>query len=476
MLRRHFLKGLFGATVGLPFLESFQPRAAHGQTRAGVKRFVAFFQSCGVEVNTFWPAEFGALTEASFAGNRGISPLAAYRDKLLIPRGIHNSPRGYNFDDAQNGANDHQLGTASRLCAVSLSGSGDHYARGISVDQEMAKSLHPDGKPALTLGVGRKANGADGAISFLGSERPAPRQDNPWLVYQDFMGLTNVDDSIKQAILTRRQTVLDLVKADFDDLKASPRLSQADRDKLDLHFTTIREVETNMGDGGGAVTCTLAADTVEELRGIDPETVRNDSQFPVVGRLQMDVLALALACGHTRVATLMWGSGEGGPVMRWLGQTAEQHLISHRVTSYGAENPLAGAREMLSDIDRWYGEQFAYLLGKLQAYDEGGVSLLDNCAVVWLNELSDGKGHSYLDLPFVIAGSCGGYFKQGQYIKLTGSSLGGGSDPIYGGEDAPHNKLLTTFLNAVGATRADGSPYENFGAYGDPGIYSELLV
>ncbi len=154
----------------------------------------------------------------------------------------------------------------------------------------------------------------------------------------------------------------------------------------------------------------------------NPDTVRNDDVFRSVGKLQMDVLTLALACGRTKVSTLMWGSGEGGPVLSWLGQSSEQHLISHRVSAYGSENPLAGAATMLADIDRWYGEQFAYLLGKLQAYDEGGFSLLDNSAVVWLNELSDGKIHSFLDLPFVIAGSAGGYFKQGQYLKLTTSS------------------------------------------------------
>jgi hypothetical protein len=43
-----------------------------------------------------------------------------------------------------------------------------------------------------------------------------------------------------------------------------------------------------------------------------------------------------------------------------------------------------------------------------------------------------------LDLPYLLAGSCGGYFKQGMYLTL-------GED-----HDAPHNKLLNTIVNAMG--------------------------
>ena len=74
-------------------------------------------------------------------------------------------------------------------------------------------------------------------------------------------------------------------------------------------------------------------------------------------------------------------------------------------------------------------------------------------------------------MPYIIAGSCGGYFKTGQYIKVTSQS-----DPR-NDQDAPHNKLLTQFLDAVGARKDDGSPYERFGSsYGTPGIFQELLA
>ena len=49
-----------------------------------------------------------------------------------------------------------------------------------------------------------------------------------------------------------------------------------------------------------------------------------------------------------------------------------------------------------------------------------------------------------------MAGSCNGYFKQGEYIKVTEGDQWGDEDNTRNDNDAPHNKLLTTCANAVG--------------------------
>lgn len=474
--RRHFLRGAGSVVVALPWLEGLASGPVQAQEAAMPRRFVAFFQGCGVDVSRFWPKTLGAIDASSLSGT-ALEPLAAHADKLLIPRGLQCSPRGFNFDNAQNGANDHNLGTAARLTAAGCDGvNNQHYAQGISVDQEMAKSINPAGKPALTLAVGREATGsADGYISYLAPGQPAPRQQNPWLVYRDFMsdGAPGTD-AMADLVLRRRQSVLDAVKQDFDKLKANPRLSKSDRDKLDLHFSSIRDLENDMA-GAGGIACALSPAQQTELQAIDNGSVREDSHFRDIGKLQMDVLALALACGASNVATLMWGSGEGGPVFSWLGHKNEHHLISHRVVDYGSTQALDGATDLLHQIDQWYAGQLAYLLDKLSSYKEPGGSVLDNSAVLWCNELSNGSVHHFQDLPFVIAGGCGGKLKQGQYVKLTGNPLASGPDDVTPGDDAPHNKLLTTLLNAVGATQ-DGKPYENFGQFGKPGQYEQLLA
>ena len=102
-------------------------------------------------------------------------------------------------------------------------------------------------------------------------------------------------------------------------------------------------------------------------------------------------------------------------------------------------------RSDLTKIHNWYAQQFAYMLGKLKAIDEGnGKSLLDNMLFFWTNELGEGGKHTYVNVPMVLAGSCGGQLPTGRYIDYLG-----GAPPAYGSGTA-HNKLYVTFQKLFG--------------------------
>jgi hypothetical protein len=102
-------------------------------------------------------------------------------------------------------------------------------------------------------------------------------------------------------------------------------------------------------------------------------------------------------------------------------------------------------RADLTLIHNWYAQQFAYMLGKLKAIDEGnGKSLLDNMLFFWTNELGEGGKHTYVNVPMVLAGSCGGQMPTGRYIDYLGNA-----SPAYG-RGMAHNKLYTTFLKLFG--------------------------
>jgi hypothetical protein len=349
-----------------------------------------------------------------------------------------------------------------KLTGQPLGDSG--YPIGISVDQEMARHINPPNTPSLTLLVGYRSNSVLGNISYSGPEQPVTGEGNPFLAYQDLVGLSGVDETLRNQIIARRQSVLDLVSEDFASLGLK-RLSQADRTKLDMHFTFVRDLERVM-DTDGLVSCTLDSARANELMQIDGGSVSYDSEFKRMGRMQMDIIAMALACGATRVATLQWGSGAGGPIFTWDGM---QHAYNHHKLSHGntrdddTGEAVPGWEEMIHAIDQWYAGELAYLCDRLSAYTEGNGTVLDNSAVVWMNELSDGKAHDFRDMPYVIAGSCGGYLKQGQYIRVSGPET-------RGDQDAPHNKLLTTLLNAVGV------PTTRFGSadFGEGGEFDTL--
>jgi Protein of unknown function (DUF1552) len=479
--RRRFLRGLGGVMVGLPLLESLgHVPFARAQVERR-RRFVTFFQCNGANMDKIWPGgAYGALTAGHFGADRTLAALANYRDKLLVVRNLSMAPKGFGQDPNTNGC-DHQKGTAQKLTAAPLNSSG--FATGISIDQFIAQQVNPGGRAALTLGVHRVGSGPTGSISYRGNAQPVTSEANPRLAFQDLMGIDYGQPAQRDLLSERRKSVLDLVHADFETLR-SKRLSKADQTKLELHFSTIRDLESQLAPaaaGAGSAACTpLASARAAEIQSADSGVqITSDGQFKRVGRMQMDLIALALACDHSRVATLQWGSGSGGPIFKWDGMN---HLYNHHKLSHGntadddSGSPVAGYEDMIFDIDRWFAGEFVYLLERLNAYGEGDFTLLDNSCVLWINELSDGKGHDFRDLPCVIAGSCGGAFKQGQFINV--SRHADARDVNFPDLDAPHNKLLTTIANAMGARATGGGAVTHFGdtRYGAPGEFTQLLA
>jgi Protein of unknown function (DUF1552) len=480
--RRLFLRGLGGVIVGLPMLESLLPRSAARAQAVSPRRLITFFQCNGANMNLIWPnGAYGALTPAHFSGDRSLAPLANYRDQLLVVRNLHMAPKGFGQDPNTNGC-DHQKGTAQKLTAAPLNSSG--FATGISIDQFVATQVNPGGKAALTLGVHGVGSGPTGSISYSAPGKPVTSESNPRLAFQDLMGISPSQPVQRDLLGDRRKSVLDLVHADFDALKAK-KLSRADQTKLDQHFSTIRDLELALMPGAAMPVVNgcqpLDAARASEIAAADQGVqIASDAQFKRVGRMQMDIIALALACDRNRVATLQWGSGAGGPTFKWDGMN---HQYNHHKLSHGntkdddSGSAVAGYEGMIAAIDKWFAGEFVYLLDRLKAYGEGdGKTLLDNSCVLWINELSDGKGHDFRDLPVLIAGSCGGAFKQGQYLNMSRHA-----DALkvnFPDLDAPHNKLLTTIANVMGAKGAGGGRVTHFGdtRYGAAGEYTQLLA
>ena len=483
--RRRFLRGLGGVALGLPFLETLAPRSAQAQAAETITRFGVFFACNGVDVTRWFPTtDFGALTADSLRGTAN-EVLDPFRSKLLFPRGVHMAPRG--FDRDPSGGDDHGRGLAIKLTAFPAD--DQWLATGPSVDQVIAAQINPGSAgsrtPPLNLMVGRPAGykGLD-FISYSGAGRAVQAINNPWNAYAEFINLNNGSGDAAQAgdrLARRRQSVLDLVRDQFDELKAQG-LSLADQRKLDAHFTAIRGIEIQVGATGlscGDGALETAARTYENMASRD---VERETNYPLIADLQVDILALALSCGYTRVGTLHFDRGAGGPTFRWDGINHEynHHKLSHgkvkddcfgTSTANGCDD-VNGYEDMLFAIDRWHAGKLARLLEKLDSVVEAnGRTVLDNSVIMYTNELSNGRAHSFMDLPYILAGSAGGFFKQGQYVRLGRAQNPSGDDQV-----APHNKLLNTLVNAMGI-QSDwfGAP-EGAGATMQGGVYDALRV
>jgi hypothetical protein len=445
--RRTFLRGAAGAALGLPLLESIGAGPLQAQTAKRVVRFLSFHSSSGVDTDRFWPA-VGALNAASFTG-KGTEALAPFASRLLIPRGVHGYPVG-----TWTG---HSEGTCQALTAAPLA---NGLAQGRSIDQVIADALNPQGREALVVKPGGRDLGvaAFNSISYRGPGQMANAESNPFRAYRSMMGTGTAQpapgDEVAERLLARRQSVIDLVREEFQELQRLD-LSRADREKLDQHFQLARDVENGMAGSPEVVACNLDAQTVAEVDAIKQDTVETNDNFPGMARLFTKIVALSLACQYTRSAVLQWGAAvAGSPMYRWDGinHNYRHHPLSHGTTDDFNETAVSGYKDMLFAIDRWNIAEFAKLLGLLDAYKEqDGTTLLDNTVVLYTNEFSHGQGHTTGDLPIVIVGGAG-YFQLGRSVVLNGSKADIGG--VTGAAGQSH-RLLCTILNAAGVPTAD---------------------
>lgn len=440
--RRQLLRGAFASAAVLPLLQAMPVR---GQTQTYPRRLLIFYTPNGT-IRSEWCAG----GQQTFELGRILKPLEPFRDKLLVVGGL-NMPLA-----AQGFGSEHTRGIGALLTGRPiLEGTFDSagqpnagWASGISIDQHIAKELMPPTAfRSLELGVQVVDAEVRGRISYAGANQPLPPIESPYAAFERvFGGLTANNPATDNALARRhrnRQTVLDLVKEELELVQA--RVGLEDRLKLESHLESIQDIERRLvptesvpadSDAGldaGAVPGAARARC--EAPVLDEEIdIAADGQLPAVGRLQMDILASAFACDLTRIATLQWTHAETNHTFPFLGISGAHHKISH------AGDQEIEEQERLVKINTWYGEQFAYLLEKLASYPEGDGSLLDNTLVLWCNEVAQGNNHSHSDLPFVIAGSCGGQLATGRFVDYTAS----------GAEGRPHNDLLVSLANAMG--------------------------
>jgi hypothetical protein len=413
--RRTLLASAAGAAVGLPWLEAFAPRHA-GAATATPKRFVVMFAPNGL-----LPAWTPSGAENDFELSPILAPLAEHQSDLVVIRGLYQEG---------GGGDGHQNGMGGMLTGASLNAGPfggmqappAGWASGPSVDQRVADVLGGETKlRSLELGV--QVGEADnwGRMCYRAANQPLPPEDDPSAVYARVFAELHTDPAVLAAERARQKSILDTVAGEYGRVAAG--LGSADKQRLDAHLDAVRDIEqrlTRVGSIGGAA----CSDPV--LRAVD----KNDNEaFPDVGALQLDLLAMALACDITRVASLQWSRSVSQTRFTWLGIDEAHHDLSH------LSDDDAAAVDKLSRIESWYASQLATLIAKLKAIPEGDGSVLDNTVILFCNELAKGNTHSRQDAGYVLAGRAGGSLKTGRFLRYDGNT--------------PHNGLLISLLNAM---------------------------
>ena len=420
--RRRLLGGLGPLTVALTS-SIWRPSTAFGADALpapGARRFIVLFSANGTIPSGFFPA--GTAPDAPLTTLGPIlTPLDAYRQKLLVLKGVHMSSANVPQPGGPHMKGPGAMLTGGKLNAGSFPGAGGPagYADRISVDQFIA-GLVGTGTTFRSLEFGARVVGGAplNCISYRGSNQPNTAQEDPWLMYSRIFANANLSASDLARIVAERKSVLDFLKDDIGRLRM--RVSSDDKARLDAHLGALSGVEQQLSKG--AVACTPMTMPAKS----DPEAM---SSFPDMSKLQVDLMLLAQTCGLTKVSTFMWANADSWQLYPFAGVPEEHHDLSHK------PDRDTVSRDKLIKINTWHSQQVAYILGKLDAVTEvGGGTMLDSTVLLWGNELGIGNNHSYMNIPWVLAGG-GGYFKMGRYLQY---------------QNQPHNNLLVSLCHAMG--------------------------
>lgn len=435
--RRAFLTGIGGVTVGLPILEALQPRKAWAQAAATPSYLAIICSANGVcqarsgEVEAWWPTQVGALTTAAMTADkaaRATGELAAYADRLLIVKGVNHALGANGCNHASSCA---QILTA----AATLGGTGNQtVSGGESVDTIIAKQINRPGIDPLFLHAGLYSAGGSGFnvpsyISYVSALKQRTGIDSPLKAYQKMTGAgaaPTIPGGAADPVALRQKSVNDLLRAQMKALQARPELTADDRQRLDQHFTAIRELEIKI------ITSTLTAAQITQMQTVDPKPY-DKANHEIIQQLHMDLMVFGISSGYTRVAVLQVGDREDDHTYTLGGTTFQFHTASHR--------SVPNAYNLCKLVDRVQINHYKYFLDKMSAIQTPTGPLLDKGLAVNTNQLGTGPDHSMRNLPYIIAGTANGFLAKGKYVDAGA---------------ATNALVLNTLAKAVGVTTTMG--------------------
>ncbi|MCY1001881.1 DUF1552 domain-containing protein [Myxococcus sp. MISCRS1] len=454
--RRSLLQALAGSTAALPLANLLGTTDAYAQATTPPLRFIAIFTAHGC-LPEYWNPQGGETDFTLDFPNSMLQPLQAHRSKLLVLDGLDYQVL------YEHGLTGHEGGPLTFLTGSKVNtASGDDLPENASLDQVLAAQIGGATRfRSIQLNAWEQFGGQHvyNSISFTPNGGRVPFERDPAGVYQRLFGNApspSQDPGEAAQNTARRKSLLDyLIK---DATRLSKRLAGAEKQKLETHLESLRDIERRLGTLSTTPTPAQQEPLPAEAAcsggtappAFDLGQLGNLDNMPTLTKLHLDLIVRAFACDLTRVATLTIP----GPSMPWLGIHEDTHNdLAHRLDV--TDEPLrSDIRGKMVKVQRWYAEQVAYLMNGLASVQEGSGTALDNTLILWGNELGDASGHMNVRVPTVLAGGAGGKFRMGRFLRLRPA----GSNPLnnWGGPGTPlpgavaHNKLLVSIAQAFG--------------------------
>lgn len=384
--RRTILKWM-GIQLALPLVSG---HLANAQTPPQRKRFIGAYVPNG--------AYMPGGVNGSWNWNEALAPLVSrgLQGNTMVLRGLFN---GF------PGADPHWQNCAGFLSAQPIQLGDPGVARcGITLDQYVA-DRYPSSLRSLEVGGlyyhVHPLNDHPGysndylnricwqAIDKFRSPIPDPAQ-----LFQKLFGAEAGSAAQINYLHDRKRSILDSMHKDAT--RMSTRLPATYRPVLLSYMDTVREVEMGLGT---VSTCTPGFGKPSQ------DFSAPNTNYVLRFQLMHQMIVLAMQCGLTNVATLMYGPGvsESLNFPESLGGGAGHHAVAHHG---GTQSSI----DRLKQVNQLQVGLLADLLEKLRT-----AGLLNETLVMYGSDMSDGNVHLTENLPMLLCGA-GADLKFGQEI------------------------------------------------------------
>jgi hypothetical protein len=372
-----------GVAIGLPLLDAMLPTGAGAERKAEAlraKRVLLIGRPLGLHAPFFFPEKAGADYEVT----RYLKPLQEHRAHFTVFSGM--SHRGY------------------------TAGHGTEVALFTGVAPEGLRAGEVRNSVSLDIEVGSRIGGetrfaslqlGGGDLSWNRKGVKVPSEASATRAFKLlFIDGTPAEVAREVERIQTGQSILDGVREQARALAND--VGPADRERLDLLLTSIREAEQRLQQDQDWVkkpkpkvsTPPFTEDHISDNKMLERE------------RQWFDLVRLALQTDSTRSITLyLWSHTER---LDLPGVAVSHHDASH----HGRDDAKIKQLALIEEAEM---KLFGAFLDKMRKTEEVGTSLLDQTIVLHASNLGNASSHTSDNLPIILAG---GGFKHAGHVAF----------------------------------------------------------
>lgn len=458
--RRQFLIGS-GSSLLLPPLLSLMSPLARAQALAPKRRFVVMVGLCGIDQQQFFPAAQPDLIPVAGPLSTYYKPLANFSgqisrmidsdfvpmySKMNLMQGLSMTGGLYQGHNTTILAGCHSQGRF---------GDGVTMGRSLDVVMEKSANVYKSGESVPFKAI-RLACGPDHDAPFSYDTVGGPRisdylAGDVQLFNKIFAKFTPPGGSTAPA--SDDKLIVDKVYADLKALENNTRLSSSDKLVLDRYISSVFDLQLKVNSSANAPTCTKPSLSLQASGDAYylpdyPGWNKNLNVSTMYDNIN-EMIRLAFICDLTRVVFI-----------------GNERCTADTPVFLDTHHDAPGS-EAAADRQKWGLKKFLKLAKSLDATADpsGQGTLLDNSLLFFTNELGDWTtGHSTFNMPALTFGSCGGYFRTGNYVDYRQKPL---KEFAYYYPGRPYKQLLQSMMLAMGVTKSEYMQFGDGNGFGE---------